>query len=277
MPYAVGRGGEGYLYETRKESVLAQVRWTADELKLAFYLYCQLPFGRLHRGNPDIIRLAHRLDRTPSSVAMKLVNFASLDPAITGTGRKGLSGASKLDRVIWEQFNSDWQSLVDECSALLASSEDVLPVDDIKVAEAASDYFGETREAQVRIRVRQSFFRKTVLASYGGKCCMSGLGEPRLLLASHIVPWSVDTANRLNPANGLCLSALHDRAFDQGLIALSDEFTVMVSGQLKAKATADSFARSALVEIEGSKIVLPERFMPDHGLVRWHRENVFLG
>ncbi|MEH6386695.1 HNH endonuclease [Pseudomonas profundi] len=255
---------------------MSQVRWAADEVKLAFYLYCQLPFGRLHRGNPDIIRLAHRLGRTPSSVAMKLVNFASLDPAITGTGRKGLSGASKLDRVIWEQFNNDWQSLVDECSALLASSEDVSPADAPEVAEAAADYFGETREAQVRIRVRQSFFRKAVLASYGGKCCMSGLSEPRLLLASHIVPWSVDTANRLNPANGLCLSALHDRAFDQGLIALSDEFTVMVSDQLKAKATADSFARSALVGIEGSEIVLPERFMPDRGLVRWHRENVFL-
>lgn len=256
---------------------MSQVRWTADELKLAFYLYCQLPFGRLHRGNPDIIRLAQRLGRTPSSVAMKLVNFASLDPAITGTGRKGLSGASKLDRVIWEQFNDDWQSLVDECSALLASPEDVSPVDDIKVAEAAANYFGETREAQVQIRVRQSFFRKAVLASYGGKCCMSGLSEPRLLLASHIVPWSVDTANRLNPANGLCLSALHDRAFDQGLIALTDEFTVMVTDELKAKATADSFARSALVGLEGTDIVLPERFMPDHGFVRWHRENLFLG
>ncbi|WP_256582221.1 HNH endonuclease [Pseudomonas sp. MYb185] len=251
------------------------MRWTADELKLAFYLYCQLPFGRLHKGNPDIIRLANRLGRTSSSVAMKLVNFASLDPAITGTGRKGLSGASKLDRAIWEQFQNDWQSLVDECSVLLATSDDVSTTDDPNVAEAAADYFGETREAQVRIRIRQSFFRKAVLASYGAKCCMSGLSEPRLLLASHIVPWRVDEANRLNPANGLCLSALHDRAFDQGLIALSDEFTVMVSDRLKGR--ADSFAQSTLVAIEGNEIVLPERFAPDGGLVRWHRENVFVG
>jgi len=254
---------------------LSNVRWTADELKLAFYLYCQLPFGRLHKGNPDIIDLATRLGRTPSSIAMKLVNFASLDPAITNTGRKGLSGASKLDRVIWDQFQNDWQSLVDECSALLTTSEHAVPTAHPNIAEDPADYVGETREAQVRIRIRQSFFRKAVLASYKAKCCMSGLSEPRLLLASHIVPWSVDKANRLNPANGLCLSALHDRAFDQGLIALSDEFTVMVSDQLKTR--ADSFARSALVGIEGSEIVLPERFVPDGGLVRWHRENMFLG
>lgn len=47
---------------------------------------------------------------------------------------------------------------------------------------------------------------------------MSGLAEPRLLIASHIVPWSKDKTNRLNPSNGLCLSAIHDRAFDQGFI-----------------------------------------------------------
>lgn len=253
---------------------MPSIRWTENELKLAFYLYCQLPFGRLHRGNPDIIHLAARLGRTPSSIAMKLVNFASLDPSITGSGRKGLSSVSKLDRVIWEQFNNDWQSLVDDCSGLLSVSEDVAS-DEPAVAEAAPDYFGETREAQVQIRVRQSFFRKSVLASYGGKCCMSGLSEPRLLLASHIVPWSADAANRLNPANGLCLSALHDRAFDQGLITLSDEFRVMVSHQLKAQAGA--FVLSSLIGLEGNQIVMPDRFMPSAEFVKWHRDNAFLG
>ena len=254
---------------------MSRMLWTTDELKLAFYLYCLLPFGRLHQHNSEIIRLAERLGRTPSSVAMKLVNFASLDPAITGTGRKGLSGASKLDKAIWDQFHEDWQSLVDDCSVLLEPSEIEPSYGDPSIAEAVADYAGETREARVRVRVRQSFFRKAVLASYGSKCCMSGLSEPRLLLASHIVPWSVDTANRLNPANGLCLSALHDRAFDQGLISLSDEFTVVVSDRLRAR--ADAFASSSLVALEGNEIVMPERFVPAVELVQWHRENIFLG
>lgn len=261
-------------YETRKESVLANSRWTSEDLKLAFYLYCQLPFGRLHSRSPEIIRLAAKLGRTPSAVAMKLVNFASLDPSITDTGRKGLSGASKLDRLIWDKFHDDWQSLVDECTALLGVAEE--PTAEVsKVAEVPEDYIGLTKQAQVQVRVRQGFFRRAVLASYGGKCCMSGVSEQRLLNASHIVPWSADPSNRLNPANGLCLSALHDRAFDQGLIALTDELTVLVSGRLKA--ASDSFLNETLTKLEGRAIELPSRFVPAGDMIRWHRENLFLG
>ena len=52
-------------------------------------------------GNPEIIALAEAMGRTPASVAMKLANFASLDPQITRMGRKGLTGATALDRKIW--------------------------------------------------------------------------------------------------------------------------------------------------------------------------------
>ena len=65
------------------------------------YLYCQLPYGRLHARTPEIIALAARLGRTPSSVAMKLVNFASLDPIQQQRGRVGLKGASAGDRAMW--------------------------------------------------------------------------------------------------------------------------------------------------------------------------------
>src|SRR5215218_5380717 len=85
--------------------------WTRDELLLAMNLYCKLPFGRLDQRNASIIALAANLGRTPGSLAMKLVNLASLDPAITSTGRRGLSGASALDRAVWQEFNSDWSAL----------------------------------------------------------------------------------------------------------------------------------------------------------------------
>lgn len=81
-----------------------RVRWSEAETKRALYLYFQMPFGQIHSGNPEIIALAQRIGRTPSSVAMKLANFASLDPAITRTGRKGLEGASALDRAVWSEF-----------------------------------------------------------------------------------------------------------------------------------------------------------------------------
>ncbi len=71
---------------------------------------------------------------------------------------------------------------------------------------------GKTTTAIVQVRVNQARFRRAILASYNATCCMSGLRVPKLLVASHIVPWSIDTQNRLNPSNGLCLSALHDHA-----------------------------------------------------------------
>lgn len=72
--------------------------WTRQELLIAFGLYCQIPFGKLHSRNPDIIKYAELIGRTPSALAMKLTNIASLDPVITSSGRKGLSSAQRVSR-----------------------------------------------------------------------------------------------------------------------------------------------------------------------------------
>lgn len=249
--------------------------WTRDQLKLAFSLYCQLPFGRLHQRTPDIIALAKLIGRTPSAVAMKLVNFASLDPAITGSGRVGLSGASALDREIWAEFHADWEAMEEECERLRAKlgAVDEPPVS-VEQTDIPEDFVGETRQVLVQQRQKQSFFRKAVLASYRGRCCMSGVSDARLLVASHIVPWSQDKANRLNPSNGLCLSALHDRAFDGGLITLSNELTVTCSEDLKK--TPDEFLQRTLLALAGKPIEMPERFVPTTDFLKYHRNQIFL-
>jgi putative restriction endonuclease len=94
-------------------------------------------------------------------------------------------------------------------------------------------------------------------------------------VASHIVPWRADTQNRLNPRNGLCLSALHDKAFDQGLFTLTDNFRIKLSDAVKAM-SANRFAADWLVDIEGQSIELPEKFQPLAEFVDWHRKNVFV-
>src|SRR5688572_29977478 len=78
--------------------------WTRDQLLVALRLYMRSPFGRLHGRNPEIIQLAAKIGRTPSALAMKACNFASLDPAFLATRRKGLSGASEADRAVWAEF-----------------------------------------------------------------------------------------------------------------------------------------------------------------------------
>lgn len=254
---------------------MTSTRWTKEQLKLAFHLYCQLPFGKLHSRNPEIKHLAQLIGRTADAVAMKLVNFASLDPAITSTGRKGLEGASKLDREIWDEFHADWEKLAVETELLRRSldTKAVIP-DDTDEQLVPEDFTGETRKVVTEQRIKQSFFRRAVLSSYRGRCCMSGLSEPRLLIASHIVPWSKDKANRLNPSNGLCLSAIHDRAFDKGLITISDDMRVVVSEELKRN--KEAFVVEVLLPLEGRAIELPERFAPQTEFIAWHRNELFL-
>lgn len=250
-------------------------RWTKEQLKLAFYLYCQLPFGKLDMRNPEIIKLAKIIGRTPGAVAMKLSNFASLDPAITSTGRKGLEGASNLDREVWDEFNADWERLAVECELLRRNLDTATSaVDEADEQLMPEDFSGETRQVITEQRIKQNFFRRAVLSSYRGRCCMSGLSEPRLLVASHIVPWSKDKANRLNPSNGLCLSAIHDRAFDKGLITLSDDFKVIVSDELMRR--DEEFIREVLQPLHGRSIETPERFMPQAEFIAWHRSKLFV-
>jgi predicted restriction endonuclease len=128
-----------------------------------------------------------------------------------------------------------------------------------------------------QVRVNQARFRKAVLASYNATCCVSGLRHEKLVIASHIVPWSQDTHNRLNPQNGLCLSVLHDRAYDQGLMTVLPDFTIRVSPALRARGD-DGFMADALLRYDGAPITLPERFRPAPEFLAWHAERFgFMG
>jgi hypothetical protein len=249
--------------------------WSSEQLKLAFSFYCQTPFGKLHSKNPKIVALAKLIGRTPSALAMKLVNFASLDPSITGTGRKGLSGASFRDREIWDEFHSDWERLTIECEQI----HQYLLRDHGLSAEAPcegdfvlDDYTGETRQVIAQQRIKQDFFRRAVLSSYRGCCCISGVSDPRFLVASHIIPWREDKANRLNPSNGLCLSTIHDKAFDIHLFSLTDDHHIVLSKQLEL--TKDTFLRDIFWPIQDRKIKLPDRFRPAPPFLQWHREKM---
>lgn len=248
-------------------------RWTRQELLVAFGLYCRLPFGRLHHRNPDIMELARAIDRTPSALAMKLTNIASLDPAITGSKRTGLRNVSAADRAMWEEMQTDWARFAIETHRALEAVQPAPPStdgasDDIDVFPA-----GEDRAVITTARIGQDFFRTTVRSAYDYRCCITGLSIPSLLVASHIVPWRDDAANRVNPRNGLLLSALHDKAFDRGVLTIADNMTVRVSP--KYTESADSYFISAIARYEGSPIHLPEKFAPDRRFLSYHRQHVF--
>jgi predicted restriction endonuclease len=256
---------------------MATTRWTRAETLAALNVYFQLSFGQLHKGHPAIRQLAPWLSRTPDAVAMKLTNFASLDPQVRASGRAGMGHFSKLDEDIWQELNTHWDAVATEAATLFdhyAQQHGVLPGSDVVDELSELDRLpafaeGKTTTATVQVRVNQARFRKAVLASYGSRCCISGLAEPRLLVASHIVPWSMDTHNRLNPQNGLCLSALHDKAYDIGLMTVLPDFTVRVSAQLR-HTKVNAFTREALTAFDGRPIAMPERFKPHPEFLESH-------
>ena len=249
--------------------------WTREQLLVAFALYCRMPFGKISSRHPDIIRVATAIGRTPAALSMKMGNIASLDPAITSTGRSGLRAASANDRAMWEEMNSDWERFAVECQQALMAIEAIPEPADDRLPDYDDLPVGEDRVVEATARVGQRFFRAAVLSAYNEQCCISGLAVPRLLVASHIVPWRYDAANRTNPRNGLLLSALHDKAFDAGLLTINDDMTVKVSR--KYAVNSGEFFANAISRYNGRQISLPEKFAPDQEFLAYHRERIFDG
>lgn len=248
--------------------------WDRSELLPALSLYYQIPFGSIDARNPAIRALASDLGRTVGSVALKLANFASLDPTIIESGRKGMQNASQLDRAVFEEFYERWDELAfvmpDKVQDQL--DEDRLDVGDPNLFEIGD--FPTEILATVAQRRGQRFFRNAVLSAYGNTCCLTGISEPKLLRAGHIIPWSVALDRRLDPRNGLCLNALHDAAFDRGLMTLDDDLRAVFSNDLKAKVPEDCY-RDFFAPYSGRLIRQPARLSPLADALEYHRNNVF--
>ena len=241
--------------------------WTRKELILAFNLYCKLPFGKLHSRNPEIINLATKIDRTVNAVALKLVNFASLDPELKKRGIKGMSSHSKHDKLIFEEFSNNWEKLVLESELLLEN------LCENKLEELEVKKVGEEKIQLVKTRVNQNFFRKMVLSNYDEKCALCNLNHTSLLVASHIVPWSQNKEQRLNPKNGLCLCSIHDKAFDSGLISFDENLTILFSDEIQ-KINKKVFI-NYFGQFETKELNIPKKFYPSLELLEFHRENIF--
>jgi hypothetical protein len=241
---------------------------------VALRLYVRTPFGRLHGRNPEIVELAGRIGRTPGALAMKACNFASLDPAFRVTQRKGLSGASEADRLLWAEFAGNAERIAAEAEETLARLDPNRAA--AQEAEARVPE-GETDVVRVvRARRVQGFFRAAVLTSYDGRCAISGLAVPELLVASHIIPWCDSVERRADPTNGLCLNALFDRAFDRGLITVDEDLCVVISRRLRDAAEGAELGCS-LREAEGRRLATPTRFPPAVDALEHHRRRFVVG
>jgi putative restriction endonuclease len=209
--------------------------WTRSELLILLNVYHKLRFGQMHERQPTVITLAKKLERTAGSVAMKLCNLASLDPALKLRGIKGLSGASKLDKTMWKEFHDNLDENVPASETALRELMNAGPDDTVEVPPKLGIHVVKTPPTgpttairPQNIRLGHDYFQNAVVNNFAGRCGVTQLGIRGLLIASHILPWSTHERERLNVRNGLCLSRLHDAAFDRHLISFDDNLRLML-------------------------------------------------
>ncbi len=215
--------------------------------------------------------MAEILELSIGSLVLRMRNFQFLDPGVTGEGKKGMSHVAKMDKEIFIEFQNDWGELATTAEEIVGLALfDGTPEQGAKPLSSLTDRNKVSRE--------RHFFRASVLTSYEQKCCITGLTLPTLLRASHIKPFNEcrSSSERTDPHNGLLLNVLHDWAFDQGLITVTKDYRIWVSQIVKDYAN-DDFTIASLVNLEGTKIILPRNFIPDIDCLEYHNDNIFKG
>ena len=249
---------------------MSQRLWTREEEIIVFNLYCKIPFKNSSKNHPDVIRIANLIGRSPSAVNMKIGNFGSFDENLKKQGIVGLTNASKLDKDIFDEFSENWDKLAYESELLISKlNNSNVGIIDENMPE------GSEHITTVKARINQNFFRNAVLSSYNSTCCITGICTPKLLIASHIKPWKNSTpTEKTDPRNGICLNALHDKAFDQGYITIQKDYTITISQHLK-----DIYSGNIIEQYfgtyNGKQIIMPEKFVPNQEYLEYHNDVIF--
>lgn len=238
-------------------------KWSDEEVVLALYAYCHVPFNRAHNEHPWIVRIAAAVGRTRAAVKMKIGNLGVFDPTLRQRGIVGLSGASRLDKEVWNRYYGRWDKLIADAEQILARVENAGNGEEFSLPP------GTEIEATTKQRVNQRFFREAVLSSYRNRCCITGLSEPSLLEACHIVSWRDSQPLRTNPTNGLCMTATWHQAYDRGLLIITPDYEIVFSRQL-LRAAANSQIAQFMTERNHTRINLPDRFYPNPEFLSEH-------
>lgn len=249
--------------------------WTTDEMKVTLSLYFQLPFGRLNHTTREVRELASIIGRSENAVALRLVNFAACDPYIIESGRHGMSGGESICLPLFEQYCNHREELFVEAEEIKARMQDRTIEQTLGITD--TDKIGTTIEALVKLRVNQHVFRTMILNNYNNTCAVTGITIPKFLVASHIIPWSANDPNRLNPENGICLSPLYDKLFDQGFISVSpDDYTILLSKELKAHKSQPYYSKH-FGSVEHKPLILPSgiEHKPNPTFLEYHNEHIF--
>lgn len=242
--------------------------WTREETIIAFNVYCKIPFKDSRKTHPLVVKYAKIIGRTPSALNMKIGNIGRLDPSLRERGITGLVHGSKVEKDVWEEFFNAPDQLAYESERLIAQFSH-RAIEETAGINLSALPAGKERTAVVRQRVNQSFFRAAVMSAYNSRCCISGISNLELLEACHITSWAEDESNRTNPQNGLCLNVLFHKAYDKQLLAITPDYEIKISSKF-IDSTGDEHLKKYLAELDGQRITLPDRFLPNRELLELH-------
>ena len=245
-------------------------KWTREETIIAFNLYCKIPFRSSSKTHPLVVKYAQIIGRSASALNMKIGNIGRLDPDLRRQGITGLTHGAKEEQAVWNEFYGNPERLAYESERLIAqfSGKTIEESSDIQISDLPQ---GTEREAVVRQRVNQSFFRAAVMNAYNHQCCISGVKKSELVEACHIVDWSEDAANRTNPKNGLCLNPFLHKAYDKMLLSITPDYVIEISDSLLQSIDNQNFL-AYLSQIDGTKIHLPHIFLPKREFLEIHHQ-----
>jgi len=210
----------------------------------------------------DFVRQQEELYRTDEQRSI----FRLVNPRQTSYPRKRFCTGAMAHLVRYYEH-----LLHNQANTIVAKEQTGLTTSKKLIGMFMLNHVGTDRVVEARTRVGQAYFRKMVLANYDNKCCVTGLNVPQTLRASHIVAWADDKANRMNPENGLCLSATYDAAFDKHLISFDDDYRMIVSKEIKDYYTSE-VTREYFENFDGKQITLPIQYLPSKKLLAKHRE-----
>jgi putative restriction endonuclease len=172
-----------------------------------------------------------------------------------------------LERALWDQWTKK----------MTGAGRDTGPSHNTQSDEQEKEWENSSPTEQlqpVTVCLAQSFFRKVVLSAYSGRCCLTDIPIPQLLVASHTLPWSTHPEHRADPRNGLCLSCPHDAAFNRKLPAFDEKNRLELSKTIREYLMLTGRKENFAVH-EVKVIAVPERFFPNPGHMAIHREEIF--
>lgn len=162
---------------------------------------------------------------------------------------------------------------IEEAKHIASTTHDAKHISDNLLNRFKINQSETETERRVKQRIGQDMFRAILLSIYSTKCCVTGLDIPDVLRASHIVAWADCEESRLNPENGLCLSATYDAAFDKHLITFDEDYRMVLSPMLKELYTSEAF-NTHFLKLEGRQISMPSRFAPSQKFMEKHRSQL---